>query len=283
MRIPFPSPPSSRLPAASWTRLPILLTGLLALCCAVLFGGCEGPGDSPGSAASPETAPGPPPPEGVGEPAPLEPRHGAEGSAPSGEGPLVLFVGTSLTEGLGLPDPASQAWPARLAALAEEAGTPFRAWNAGLSGETSAGALRRIGWILGGDDPPPDVVVVETGANDGLRGLPVHELEANLDALLARIREAAPEARLVVAGMEAPPNLGPAYTDDFRETYVRLAARWEAALIPFLLEGVAGEAALNQDDGIHPTPEGHEAMARVAWPVIRPVVEGAAAVAHSGS
>lgn len=249
------------------------MTGLLALFGAGLLGGCEGPESAPEPAASPDARPAAPPPEADGSPATLEPRPGAEGSVPSGEGPLVLFVGTSLTEGLGLPDPASQAWPARLAALGREAGTPFRAWNAGLSGETSAGALRRIGWILGGDDPPPDVVVVETGANDGLRGLPVAELEANLDALLARIREAAPEAHIVVAGMEAPPNLGPAYTDDFREAYVRVAARWEAALIPFLLEGVAGEAALNQDDGIHPTPEGHEAMARVAWPVVRPVVE----------
>jgi acyl-CoA thioesterase-1 len=204
-----------------------------------------------------------------GESAPLsatlEPPPRAEGSGTEDRGPLVLFIGTSLTEGFGLPDPASEAWPARLAALGREAGVPLRARNAGLSGETSAGALRRIGWLLEGNEPLPDVVVVETGANDGLRGLPVEEMEANLDALLARIREAAPRATLVVVGMEAPPNLGTTYAEAFRQVFPRVAARWDAVLVPFLLEGVAGEASLNQDDGIHPTREGHEAMARVAW------------------
>jgi acyl-CoA thioesterase I len=205
----------------------------------------------------------------------LQPPAAAEGSDAL---PLVLFVGTSLTEGLGLANPADEAWPARVGALARAEGIPIRVRNAGLSGETSAGALRRLEWVL---DPAasPDVVVVETGANDGLRGLPLDALEANLDALFQALRRALPEAGLVLAGMEAPPNLGPGYTEGFRDIFPRVAARWDAELVPFLLEGVAGEARLNQPDGIHPTARGHELMARTAWPAIREALACAAAEA----
>ena len=202
--------------------------------------------------------------------------HGEEAAAPgeaSNPTLRVLFIGTSLTEGLGLEAPGSEAWPARVEALARAEGIPLEARNAGLSGETSAGALRRVDWVL---DPawPPAVVVVETGGNDGLRALPVDALEENLAALLARIRERFPEAALVVAGMEAPPNLGEPYVTAFREVFPRVAARFQARLVPFLLEGVAGEPEMNQEDGIHPTARGHEVMARVAWPVIRGTLPG---------
>jgi len=218
----------------------------------------------------------------VGDGSDVEPRGAWEGSGPeeavpgaraAGTGsrgsPRVLVLGTSLTEGLGLEDPGSEAWPARLALLAEDAGVDLDVRNAGLSGETSAGALRRLDWVLG---EVPDVFVLETGANDGLRGLPVAELEANLDAIFRQVREVAPGIPLVLAGMEAPTNLGPAYTDTFQGTFERVAARWDAELIPFLLEGVAGVPELNQDDRIHPTAQGHQRMAEVAWPAVRRAV-----------
>ncbi len=185
------------------------------------------------------------------------------------EPPLVLFVGTSLTEGLGLGEPDAEAWPARVDARARAEGWDIRVRNAGLSGETSAGALRRIDWVL---DEPPAVVVLETGANDGLRGLPVAELEGNLDGILERVRDRAPEARLVLVGMEAPPNMGADYASAFREVFPRVAERWGAEFIPFLLEGVAGEAALNQADRIHPTAEGHDRMAATAWDILEEVL-----------
>ncbi|CAN5705046.1 arylesterase [soil metagenome] len=198
----------------------------------------------------------------------VEPLDGREGS---GEAPLVLFLGTSLTEGLGLENPGTESWPARVGALAREDGVELQIRNAGLSGETSAGARRRLDWVL---DTPPDVFVLETGANDGLRGLPLDELEANLDAIFRAVRRSAPGARLVLAGMEAPPNLGPDYTEPFRELFPRVAERWDAEFIPFLLVGVAGEPELNQADRIHPTAPGHERMARSAWPAIRRALGG---------
>lgn len=187
--------------------------------------------------------------------------------------PLVLFVGTSLTEGLGLQDPDREAWPAKVEERAREEGLALRFRNAGLSGETSAGALRRIDWVM---DESPAVLVLETGANDGLRGLSVEQLEANLDALLDRVREVAPEAVVVVAGMEAPPNLGSDYAGAFRKVFPQVADRWGTELIPFLLEGVAGNPRLNQPDGLHPNAEGHDRMAEVAWPTLRPLLREAA-------
>lgn len=249
-----------RKPVRFRALLPRLAAGFALL---LPLGGCggadvdEAPVPRGATASAPETG-------GV------EPREGAEGSS----GPVLLFVGTSLTEGLGLTQPSTEAWPARIEARAREAGLPLTVRNAGLSGETSAGVRRRITWLLApGPEPDPDIVILESGANDGLRGLPPLELEANLDGALQAVREALPDARLVVVGMEAPPNLGEAYTEAFREVFPRVAARWEAALVPFLLEGVAGVAALNQDDGIHPTAEGHDRMAEVAWPVLRLLVE----------
>lgn len=177
----------------------------------------------------------------------------------------VVFLGTSLTEGLGLESPATDAWPARVAALADSSGIPMTALNAGIGGETSAGALRRLDWVMG---QSPHVLVVETGANDGLRGLPVEGLEANLDEIARRVRDGYPETALVIAQMEAPPNLGEDYTRAFRETFVRVAAARQVPLIPFLLDGVAGVTRLNQSDRIHPTAEGHRLVAGNAWAVL---------------
>ena len=198
---------------------------------------------------------------------------GPPGEGGSGPSPLVLFLGTSLTEGLGLQDPGREAWPAKVEERANEEGLALRFRNAGLSGETSAGALRRLDWVM---DESPAVLILETGANDGLRGLAVEQLEANLDAILARIREVAPEAIVVVVGMEAPPNLGSDYARAFRNAFPQAADRWDTELIPFLLEGVAGNPPLNQPDGLHPSAEGHDRIAEVAWPILGPLLRKAA-------
>lgn len=180
-----------------------------------------------------------------------------------------MFLGTSLTEGLGLDRPSLEAWPARVGFLADSAGIPVTVRNAGVGGETSAGALRRLDWVLRED---PDVLVVETGANDGLRGLPVEQLEQNLDEIVRRVQESRPSVTVVIAQMEAPPNMGADYADAFRAIFPRVAQRRGVALIPFLLDGVAGIPELNQADGMHPTTEGADIMARNAWPVLEPIL-----------
>jgi acyl-CoA thioesterase I len=179
----------------------------------------------------------------------------------------VLFVGTSLTAGYGVGE--AVAYPARIQEKIEAAGLPFRVRNAGISGETSAAGLRRIDWSL---QQPADVLVLELGANDGLRGLPVAQLRSNLDAILTRARAAQPGMALVIIGMEAPPNLGEVYTTAFRDVYTELAARHGAALVPFLLDGVAADPSLNIQDGIHPNAEGHRIMAATVWETLEPVL-----------
>ena len=180
---------------------------------------------------------------------------------------VILFLGTSLTAGYGVGEAA--AFPALIARRIEEAGLPYRVVNAGLSGETSAGGLRRLEWSL---QEPVDVLVLELGANDGLRGQPVERMRANLKEILERTRDAYPDVRLVIAGMEAPPNLGQAYTRNFRDTFRDLAREYDAALIPFVLEGVAGEPDLNLDDRIHPNHAGHRVIADNVWAVLEPVL-----------
>lgn len=192
----------------------------------------------------------------------------AAAATPEGAGPVVLFFGTSLTAGLGL-DP-SQSFPQRVAELAAAAGTPIRVVNAGLSGETSAGALRRAEWVLG--RTPADIIVLETGANDGLRAFDVGTVRANIDSLVAKVRRIQPRARVLLVQMEALPNLGPDYTRDFRAVYPAVADKYGIPLIPFLLEGVAGVQRLNQEDGVHPTAEGARMAARTVWSGLGPVV-----------
>jgi acyl-CoA thioesterase-1 len=200
-----------------------------------------------------------------------EPRLPPDGSPSAAR---VVIVGTSLTAGMGLSDPVAESWAGQLQWMADSAGITARMTNAGVSGDTSAGGLRRLEWLL--EDRPADVVVVELGANDGMRGLDLEALEANLRAMVRVTRNANPDASVVLAGMEAPPNLGEAYTAGFRGVFLRVAEDLDVALIPFLLDGVAGVAELNQGDGIHPTPEGHRRMARTAWSVLEPVLREAA-------
>ena len=197
---------------------------------------------------------------------------GNDGASADDGRPVIAALGTSLTAGLGV-DP-SEAWPALLQRKLDSAGLDYRVQNAGVSGETSAGALARIDWVL---RQPASVLIVETGANDGLRGLDPAALAANLDSLLARARDQDPDMRLVVVGMEAPPNLGPRYTAAFRAVYPDVARKHGAVLVPFLLDQVAGIDTLNVSDGIHPNPSGHAIMAETVWRAILPLLQGDAA------
>ena len=180
---------------------------------------------------------------------------------------FIVFLGTSLTAGLGL-DP-DQAYPALIQRKLDSLKLPWRAVNAGVSGETSAGALRRLDWLL---RDRPSILVVETGANDMLRGVNLDSTRANLSSIVRRAREADPDVTIVVAGMEAAPNLGPRYAAQFRALYRDLASRDRLPLIPFLLQGVGGVDSLNQADGIHPTAAGDQIVADNVWRVLAPLV-----------
>jgi acyl-CoA thioesterase I len=196
-------------------------------------------------------------------PAPTARPAGETAAAAADPRPVVLFVGTSLTAGLGL-DP-DRAFPALIQRKIVAAGLAYRVVNAGLSGETSAGALRRIDWLL---SEPAAVLVLETGANDGLRGQDPAGTRANIEAILDRALEQRPPPRLVLIAMEALPNYGPEYAERFRAIFPEVAREKGATLVPFPLEGVAGAASLNQADGIHPTEEGHRRIADAVWRVL---------------
>ncbi len=174
---------------------------------------------------------------------------------------VILFFGNSLAAGYGLEEP-SQAFPGLIQRRIDSIGLPYRVVNAGLSGETSAGGDGRIEWVL---RQPVDVFVLELGANDGLRGIPVEETRKNLQSIIDKVRLQNPDVKLVMAGMQAPPNMGKDFTDGFREIYSDLARKNSMALVPFLLEGVAGDSGLNQSDGIHPTAEGHRILMENVW------------------
>jgi acyl-CoA thioesterase-1 len=176
---------------------------------------------------------------------------------------VLLFLGTSLTAGLGVP--ADSAYPAVIRRRVDSLGLDWQVQNGGLSGETSAGALRRMAWLLQG---PVKLLVIETGANDGLRGLEPDSTRANIEAIVRRARAYDSTMTIVLAGMEAPPNLGSAYTSRFRAVFTGVARRERLALIPFLLEGVGGVDSLNQADGIHPISEGHRLVADNVWRVV---------------
>jgi acyl-CoA thioesterase I len=199
-----------------------------------------------------------------------DPRAGADPPPrPEHERGRVVFLGTSLTAGLGL-DP-EQAYPALIQQKLDSAGLPYEAVNAGVSGETSAGARRRIDWLL---RQPTSVLVIETGANDGLRGLEVDSLRANLQAIIDRAREETPAPRIVLVGMRSLPNYGFGYARRFRQVYADLAEANDVTLVPFLLEDVAGRGAHNQADMIHPSASGHRIMAETVWEVLEPVLRG---------
>ena len=184
-------------------------------------------------------------------------------------GGRVVFLGTSLTAGLGLDDPAHR-FTDRIQALANAAELPFRMVNSGVSGDMSAGGLGRISWLL---RAPVQVLVLELGANDGIRGVSPDSMKANLQAVIDSTRAHYPEARLLLAGMQAPPNLGQAYASAFSSVFSELARANGGTLIPFLLEGVAGVPELNQADAIHPTPEGHRMIAETVWGYLRPILD----------
>ncbi len=183
--------------------------------------------------------------------------------------PTILFLGNSLTAGLGV-DPA-EAFPALIQTKIDQADLELQVVNAGVSGETTGGGLSRIDWLL---EREITTLVLELGANDALRGAPPEVVEENLQAIIDRARARHPRVRIVLAGMQAPPNMGRIYADAFREIFPRLASKNGAALIPFLLEGVAADRRLNQADGIHPTAEGHAIMAETVWEVLEPVLAG---------
>lgn len=200
-----------------------------------------------------------------------QPRDDAPASPPVSSrlsaAPTILFLGTSLTAGYGI-DP-EQAYPALIQQKIDAAGLNFRVINAGVSGETSAGARRRVEWLL---QQPVSILVLETGANDGLRGLPPDSLRANIQAIFDQARRLQPSVRLVLLGMRIPPNYGRAYTQRFEAVYPEVAGSNNATLVPFLLQGVGGVSSLNQADGIHPTAEGQRKMAETVWRVLEPVL-----------
>lgn len=183
----------------------------------------------------------------------------------------MVLLGTSLTAGLGLsPD---DAYPALLQKKMDSAGYPMDIVGAGLSGETSAGALRRAAWVL---DQPVSMVVLEVGANDGLRGVDPDSTKANLLALINAVHREQPNARVLLVQMEAPTNLGKRYTTRFHNIYGEVAQETGTTLLPFLLDGVAGVAALNQSDGIHPNADGSVRVAETMWRALGPIVASVA-------
>src|SRR5215212_4367614 len=224
------------------TTLSILVLFLLAGC-------------SPGDRASlPARAAAPAPP-----PAP------APAATPEDTEPLVVFLGDSLTAGYGLG--GEQAYPALVEKRLEEEGIPVKVLNAGVSGDTTAGGLARLDWLL---SQKPDVVVVGLGGNDGLRGLPLEQAEHNLREIVRRAKAAG--ARVLLLGMQIPPNYGPEYAKGFSDMYPSIAKEMDVPLVPFLLEGVGGVADLNQADGIHPTAEGQEKVADLVTPYVAEVL-----------
>jgi acyl-CoA thioesterase I len=179
----------------------------------------------------------------------------------------LVFLGDSLAAGFGLQP--REAFPALIAEKVRAAGLPFEVQNAGLSGDTSAGGLRRVDWLL---QHPIDVLVIELGGNDGLRGLPAKSLKANLQAIIDKAKEKSPTLKIVVAGMQIPPNLGADYAADFARVFAELARENNAVLIPFLLQGVGGHRDLNQPDMIHPNAAGHQIVADLVWRTLEPIL-----------
>lgn len=172
----------------------------------------------------------------------------------------IVFFGNSLTAGYGLSP--EEAFPAIIQKKIDSLGLPYQVVNAGVSGETSSGGNTRIDWIL---QQPMDIFVLELGANDGLRGILLSETRKNLQSIIDKVKAKNPQTKLLFAGMQIPPNMGQKYSTEFRNMYGELSEKNSMALIPFLLEGVGGEPALNLEDGIHPTAEGHRIVAENVW------------------
>ncbi|UII80405.1 arylesterase [Flagellimonas sp. CMM7] len=181
---------------------------------------------------------------------------------------VILFFGDSLTAGYGLE--LEEAFPALIQNRLDSLGLDYTVINSGLSGETTSGGRNRLNWVL---NQKVDVFVLELGANDGLRGIPISETYKNLQAMIDLVRKKNVDTQIVLAGMQIPPNMGPEYTSEFRKIFPDLAKENQIALIPFLLEGVAGIPELNLEDGIHPNPEGHQIAMDNVWAVLQPMLQ----------
>ena len=180
---------------------------------------------------------------------------------------LILFFGNSLTAGYGIEE--EDAFPALIQEKIDSLSLDYRVINGGLSGETTASGSNRVDWFL---EERPDIFVLELGANDGLRGIPLNETKKNLELIIDKVKEKYPETEVLLAGMQIPPNMGQEYTNSFRQMYTEISNEKDVTLIPFLLEGVAGDPALNLPDGIHPTEEGHKIVAENIWENIAPLL-----------
>ena len=224
---------------------------LLAVVLAISVASC---GTGGGDQSKPAAAP---PPPSTASPTPSVPAAQAK--------PRIVFLGDSLTAGLGLP--TDKSYPSLIGKRLKDRGLDYEVVNAGVSGDTSAGGLRRLDWSLEGD---VRVLVVALGGNDGLRGLSTEEMKKNLAAILDRAK--ARGIPVILAGMEAPPNFGDEYTKGFRAVYADLAKKYSVAFIPFLLQGVAGDGSLNQADGIHPNVRGAELVADIVWAELEPAL-----------
>lgn len=180
----------------------------------------------------------------------------------------ILFFGNSLTAGYGLDDP-SKSFASLTQKRIDSLDLDYKVVNGGVSGETTAGGNSRVDWIL---KQTVDVFVLELGGNDGLRGIPVSETKKNLQSILDKVKAKYPDAKLVLAGMQMPPSMGKKYTTEFKDVYTDIASANKLTLIPFLLQGVGGEAKLNQQDGIHPSVEGHKIVAETVWKYLKDIL-----------
>ncbi len=215
--------------------------------CFFLLAGCGGSGKDAGTVEDKDTT-------------------AAAGPSRSGK-KVIIFFGNSLTAGYGLK--MSEAYPALIQAKIDSLGLPYSVVNAGVSGETTASGNSRVDWIL---ESPVDVFVLELGGNDGLRGIAVEETSKNLQSIIGKVKAKYPAAKIVLAGMQVPPNMGKEYTGQFSDIYPKLAEANDVYLVPFLLEKVGGERHLNLPDGIHPTAEGHKIVADNVWLVLRDIL-----------
>ena len=190
-----------------------------------------------------------------------------EKSKPESDKKTILFFGNSITAGYQLD--LSEAFPALIQERLDSLSLDYRTVNAGLSGETTASGKSRVDWVM---KNPMDIFVLELGANDGLRGISTEETRKNLESIIEKVKQKYPDCKILLAGMMIPPNMGQEYADSFQKIYPDLAEKYKIPLIPFLLEGVAGNPELNLEDGIHPTPEGHQILTENVWKQLAPML-----------
>lgn len=244
-----------------WTCLWCILSALVLFC--LFLNGCDSQGNGLGASGESPTVQSSIEFESQdGGKEPVETRGVSVAPLPK-----IVAFGDSLTAGLGVS--RDQSYPMQLEKKIQALGYEYQVVNAGVSGETTAGGVRRVGWIL---KSKPDVVILELGANDALRGQPLQQSYANLQTIITGLQEAG--VGVILAGMKIPLNYGEAYTREFEEMYERLAARNQIPLIPFFLEGVAAQRELNQGDGIHPTAEGYSLVVENVWEVLKPLLKG---------